>query len=94
MILRWILDIILMIMSLIISSASDIGNANEMGAFMLGFFETLANYYQTAFNAIYWTLGTATYFYIDFAISYTLATYLIFPVITLIRRFFIKGGDD
>lgn len=94
MILVWGCELELIIINMAMTLMQDVIQVDDFFQFIQGLFEMLSNYMQVAVNAMYFTLGDSMYIFIVFAISYLTYTYTLFPIVAIIRRFFIKGGDN
>lgn len=93
MILKLILDILISIISFLFTTIANILPNIDFVRYYKVFFELIGEYLQIAVNFVYFIIGEAMFPMLSIAIFLLTYRYLIFPVIVIIRRFFIKGGD-
>ena len=94
MILKIILDIILIIVEFIAKIQTAQFPQIGLQGYILEFFDLLADYYQVAINALYFIFGDALPIMLTFATALIGYKYIFFPIVVIIRRVFIHGGDN
>lgn len=94
MILKFILDIILLIMSGVWQAIGWAVPEWDGGLYISNFFTLMGQYFHTGINGVYFLFGPSTISLITVAGIFLATRYLVFPLVVIIRRFFIKGGDN
>lgn len=93
MILKFILDIIISIISFLFTTIANILPNIDFVRYYKIFFELIGEYMQIAVNFVYFIIGEAMFPLLTIAMFLLTYRYVIFPVVVVIRRVFIKGGD-
>lgn len=93
MILKFILDIIIEIISFIAGIMAQVIPEMDFLRYSREFFQLIADYSHVAINGLYFIFGEALFVITPFALFWLSYRYLIFPIAVIIRRIFIKGGD-
>lgn len=93
MILKFILNLLIKVVSFLFQIVSQVIPDIDFVRYYKGFFELIGDYMQPAVNFVYFIIGEAMFPIISFAIFFLIERYIVFPIVVIIRRFFIKGGD-
>lgn len=93
MILKFILDIIIEIVSFCASTLGDLLPDIDFIRYEKDLFNLVGEYSKVAVNGLYFLFGEFMFIVIDFIVIFFTYRYFIFPIAVIIRRVFIKGGD-
>lgn len=93
MLLKIICQILIKIISFIISLIALISPNMEFLEYFAKFLLLIDDVLEVSINCLYFLIGNAVQPFIVFSITMLGYRYLIYPIIVIIRRIFIKGGD-
>lgn len=93
MILKAILNILIMIISTLFQMISSVLPDMDFVRYYKVFFDIISNVMQSSVNFLYFMIGEAMFPLLTIANFLLVYRYLIFPIVVIVRRIFIKGGD-
>lgn len=93
MIVKFILNIVIWIIGFIVQISMPYVNSIQMIQYITRFLNFMFEFFQQGLNFLYLIFGDMIYIIAPSIISLLTFKYLVFPIVVIIRRIFIKGGD-